>query len=76
MPKHKKIDWRAHKNFNIQCLRQEMEDDVPVSLNEFMMALRLRMAIGAARSCPQKTCRRADICVKPVMECEHKPHAD
>jgi hypothetical protein len=74
--KRPKKSWREHSNASLRCLRDEIEGDRPVSSREFWPALRLRMAIGAARVCSQRTCRRADICMKPVMECEHKPHAD
>ena len=76
MQKRKKRSWWQHSNFNLRCLREDMEEDKDVPIREFGPALRLRMAIGAARMCSQRTCRRADICVKPVMECEHKPLAD
>lgn len=76
MPKKQKVNWREHSNISLRCLRDDMEGDRPHSYREFWPALRLRLAIGSARVCSQKTCRRADICVKPVMECELKRHAD
>jgi hypothetical protein len=77
MPNKKtRKDYREHSNYEIRCLRQDVADMKNWNSKEFIPALRLRMAIGASRSCADKACRRHDICARPILDCTHRPKAD
>jgi hypothetical protein len=74
--KNKKPEYREHENLDLNCLRQELADDAWTNPREFITAFRLRMAIGAARRCGDKACRKHDICARPILDCKLRPQAD
>jgi hypothetical protein len=77
MPKKTtKTNWREHTYDGLHCLRQELGDGKHTDVKAFTPALRLRLAIGASRTCPNRECSRNDICAKPILECTHRPLAD
>jgi hypothetical protein len=75
MPK-KKNNLREHSNYELRCLRQDVADMKNWNSKEFIPALRLRLAIGGARTCTDQACRRHGICAKPILDCTHRSKAD
>jgi hypothetical protein len=74
--KKKRENHRAHENMELNCLKQFIADEKPITSIAYCTAFRLRMAIGASRVCDLPECRRHDICARPVLECAHAPKAD
>jgi hypothetical protein len=72
MPRKKKREeHREHMNMELNCLKQFIADDRPITSIAYCTAFRLRMAIGGSRYCSEVACRRNAICARPVLECVH-----
>jgi hypothetical protein len=76
MARKKRTNWQNHIYGELNCLGPNVEDNALIDMRSFAPALRLRMAIGAARRCENKSCQRSDICVRPILECTQRPFAD
>jgi hypothetical protein len=76
MSSRRTANWKKRAEGPLRDVRPNIARNAPVKMDNFGPALRLRMAIGASRSCPERACRRSDICVKPILDCVHRPLAD
>jgi hypothetical protein len=48
----------------------------PPDLTAMRMAWMLRACMANARDCPDRRCRRQDMCSRPPLKCLHRPRAD